>query len=55
MSKKDIAAFLKISRRAIFRSIGDTEKMGLIERSEHDLRATEPWIKAVEVYSINTR
>lgn len=31
MSKEDIAAFLKISRRTVFRSINDAEKMGPIE------------------------
>ncbi len=55
MSKEDIAVFLKISRRTVFRSIDEAEKMGLIERCEHGLRATEAWIKSVEIYSIDAR
>lgn len=55
MSKEDIAAFLKISRRTVFRSIDEAEKLGLIDRSEHGLRATEKWIKAVEIYSIQAK
>lgn len=53
MSKNDIADFLRISRRTVFRSIDEAEQMGLIERSERGLRATEKWIKAVEIYSID--
>ena len=52
MSKEDIAKFLKVSRRTVFRSIDEAEKLGLIERTELGLRATEKWIKAVEIYSI---
>lgn len=55
MSKEDIAAFLRISRRTVFRSIDEAEKLGLIERSEHGLRATEAWVKAVEIYSIQAK
>ena len=55
MSKEDIAAFLKISRRTVFRSINEAEELGLIERNEHGLRATDQWIKAVEIYSISGR
>lgn len=55
MSKEDIAKFLKISRRTVFRSIDEAEKLELIERSEHGLRATERWMKAVEIYSIHAR
>ncbi|MEP2164071.1 MAG: hypothetical protein ABJP87_04525 [Bauldia litoralis] len=55
MSKNDIADFLKISRRTVFRSIDEAENLGLIERSEHGLRASEKWIKAVEIYSIQAK
>ena len=55
MSKEDIAEFLKISRRTVFRSIDEAENLELIERSEHGLRATEKWIKAVEIYSIHAK
>jgi len=52
MSKDDLASFLKIGRRTVFRSIDEAEKLGLIERGEHGLRSTEKWIKLVEIYSI---
>lgn len=55
MSKEDMAEFLQISRRTVFRSIDEAEKLALIERTEHGLRATEKWIKAVEIYSIHAR
>jgi len=55
MSKNDIADFLKISRRTVFRSIDEAEKLELIERTEHGLRATDKWIKAVEIYSISAK
>ncbi len=55
MSKEDIATFLRISRRTVFRSIDEAEKLGLIERCEHGLRASEKWIRAVEIYSIQTK
>jgi len=52
MSKEDLAKFLRVSRRTVFRSIDEAEKLELIERAEHGLRATDKWIKAVEIYSI---
>jgi len=55
MSKEDIATFLKISRRTVFRSIDEAEALELIERSEQGLRATDKWIRAVEIYSIHAR
>ena len=55
MSKDDISSFLKISRRTVFRSIKEAEELELIERTEHGLRATEKWIKAVEIYSIQSK
>lgn len=55
MSKNDIADFLKISRRTVFRSIDEAEELELIERSDHGLRATDKWIKAVEIYSIHAK
>jgi len=55
MSKNDIADFLKIGRRTVFRAIDEAEELELIERSEHGLRATDKWIKAVEIFSIEAR
>ena len=52
MSKDELASFLQLGRATIFRSINEAESSGLIERSEEGLRATEKWIKAVEIYSI---
>jgi len=53
MSKEDLSKFLMISRRTIFRSIDEAERMELIERTEYGLRATEKWIRSVEIYSID--
>ena len=53
MSKEDMAEFLCLSRRTIFRSIDEAQEMGLIERTEHGLRATDKWIRSVEIYSIH--
>lgn len=55
MSKEDIATFLKISRRTVFRALDEAEEMGLIERTEHGLRCTQKWINAIEIYSIGAR
>lgn len=52
MSKDDLAAFLKIGRRTVFRSIDEAEKLELIERGDYGLRTTEKWIRSVEIYSI---
>ena len=53
MSKADLGEFLKVHERTVFRSITEAEEKGLIERGEHGgLRATETWIKAVEIYSL---
>ncbi len=54
MSKDDLAAFLGIGRRTVFRSIDEAEKLGLIERGEYGLRSSEKWIKMVEIYSIRS-
>jgi len=55
MSKDDISNFLMISRRTVFRAIKEAEELELVERTEHGLRATEKWIKAVEIYSIQAK
>jgi DNA-binding MarR family transcriptional regulator len=55
MSKDDLADFLTISRRTVFRSIAEAEERGLIERCEHGLRATDLWIRSVEIYSIEAK
>ncbi len=54
MSKDDMAKFLQIGRRTVFRSIDEAEKLGLVERGEYGLRATEKWIRMVEIYSIKS-
>jgi hypothetical protein len=52
MSKADLGDFLKVHERTVFRSITEAEEKALIERGEHGgLRATEKWIRAVEIYS----
>jgi len=52
MSKDELANFLKLSRRTVFRAIDEAEKLGLIERTEHGLRATQTWIHAIEIYDV---
>ena len=52
MSKADLASFLKLGERTVYRSLNEAEKAGLIERTEHGLRATEQWINVVEIYDI---
>ena len=53
MSKDDIAKFLELGRRTIFRCITEAEELGLIERNEQGLRTTQKWVDAVEIYSID--
>lgn len=52
MSKADLAKFLKLSERTVFRSLNEAEEAGLIERVEHGLRTTDKWINTVEIYDI---
>lgn len=52
MSKADLAKFLKLSERTVFRSLNEAEEAGLIERVEYGLRATEKWINTVELYDV---
>ena len=54
MPKDDMATFLQIGRRTVFRSIDEAEELGLIERGDYGLRATEKWIRMVEIYSIKS-
>lgn len=44
MSKEDLADFLMISRRTVFRALEEAVELDLTERSERGLRATEKWI-----------
>jgi hypothetical protein len=53
MSKRDLSDFLCLSERTVYRSLTEAEEAALIERHDHGLRATDKWIKAVEIYSIN--
>lgn len=55
MSKADLGEFLGITGRTVFRCINEAEELGLIDRHEAGLRASEKWVKMVEVYSINAR
>ncbi len=55
MSKDDLASFLKIARRTVFRSIDEAEKLGLLERGDYGLRVTDKWIQMVEIYSIKSQ
>ncbi len=52
MAKKDLSEFLCLSESTVYRSLNEAEEAGLIERTEYGLRATEAWIKSVEIYSI---
>lgn len=52
MSKADLAKFLKLGERTIFRSLNEAEEAGLIERAEQGLRATEKWINTIELYDV---
>lgn len=50
MSKDNIAKFLGLGRRTVFRAIAAGLKRGLIEKNERgDLRTTEKWIQEVVV------
>ena len=52
MSKPDMAKFLQLGERTVYRSLTEAEELGLIERQEHGLRTTEKWIRMVEMYDI---
>ncbi len=52
MSKPDMAKFLCLAERTVYRSLNEAEEKELIERYQHGLRATEKWIKAVEIYDV---
>lgn len=54
MSKPDLAGFLQLSERTVYRSLNEAEELGLIERNNYGLRATDQWIKTVEIYSIRS-
>ena len=55
MSKADLALFLKLGERTVYRSLNEAEQAGLIERTDHGLRTTEKWINTVEIYDIKGR
>jgi len=52
MSKPNMAEFLQLAERTIYRSLNEAQEQGLIERSDHGLRATDKWIRMVETYDI---
>ena len=52
MSKPHMAEFLQLAERTIYRSLNDAEEQGLIERTDHGLRATDKWIRMIEIYDI---
>ena len=51
-TKAELGEFLNITSRTVFRCLNEAEEKGLLERHEPGLRASEKWIKAVEVYDI---
>ena len=55
MSKADLAAFLGLGERTVFRCIKEAEDKKLIEKHEIGLRATDLWIRTTEVYDIKAR
>jgi predicted transcriptional regulator len=52
MSKPNMAEFLQLGERTVYRSLNEAQELGLIERGEHGLRATDKWIRMVEIYDI---
>ncbi len=54
MSKPNMAEFLQLGERTVYRSLNEAQELGLIERCDHGLRATEKWIRMVEVYDIRS-
>jgi hypothetical protein len=54
MSKPNMAEFLQLGERTVYRSLNEAQELGLIERGEHGLRATEKWIRMVEIYDIRS-
>ena len=52
MSKADLADFLGLGERTVFRCIKEAEEGGLIEKHDVGLRATDRWINTTEVYDI---
>lgn len=52
MSKSEMGDFLGITGRTVFRCLNEAEEKGLIERHEPGLRASDTWIKAVELYDL---
>lgn len=54
MSKSDMATFLKLSERTVYRALSEAEEKGLIERHPRGLRASPHWIRTVEIYSIKS-
>ena len=54
MSKSEMGEFLGITGRTVFRCLNEAEEKGLIERHEAGLRASEEWIKTVELYDIKS-
>ena len=55
MSKQEMAEFLGLGERTVFRCIKEAEELGLIERHEVGLRASATWIKTIEVYDVKAR
>lgn len=55
MSKADLAAFLGLGERTVFRCIKEAEDKKLIEKHDVGLRATDLWIRTTEVYDIKAR
>ena len=52
MSKKEQSQILRLSESTVYRSLTEAEEIGLLDRSEYGLRATEKWMGMVETYDI---
>ena len=55
-SKIEIAKFLDVSERQVFRAVRQGLEQGLLEKSDRgDLRTTELWIRQVVLYDARQR
>ena len=55
-SKLQIAKFLDVSERQVFRAIKESQEKGLLEMNDRgDLRTTELWVRQVVLYDTRQR
>ncbi|MEO0624874.1 MAG: hypothetical protein AAFU49_07100 [Pseudomonadota bacterium] len=55
MSKKGPREIFDLSESTVYRALNQAEEKGLIERCEFGLRATDAWVRSVEMFSIHKR